>query len=124
MRPRRLPLLVAVPVLAGAGVSPTGAPAWGHPLLESGDPAGGSTVARAPSQITLTFNENVEVSLGAIRLFNCAGQRVTAGAPRHAPTSDHVVMVSVPSINNGTYVVTWRVISADSHPVHGAFTFS
>ena len=124
MRTRRLPRLVAVLVLAGAVIVATAAPAWAHAILESSDPAGGSTVARAPSQITLTFNENVEVSLGAIRLFNCAGQRVTVGAPRHAPTSDHVVMVSVPSINNGTYVVTWRVISADSHPVHGAFTFS
>ena len=30
----------------------------------------------------------------------------------------------MPHLDNGAYVVTWRVISADSHPVHGAFTFT
>ena len=32
--------------------------------------------------------------------------------------------VSTPKLDDGTYVVTWRVISADAHPVRGAFTFT
>src|ERR1700681_1695124 len=46
------------------------------------------------------------------------------GAPRHSAASDHSIEASVPHLDNGVYVLTWRVISADSHPVHGAFTFT
>src|SRR5207248_11342768 len=34
------------------------------------------------------------------------------------------VGVKLPKLERGGYIVTWRVTSADSHPVHGAFTFS
>ena len=80
-------------------------------------------MATSPKQLELTFDENVEISLGSIELFNEKGDRVDIGAPRHSSTSDHSIEATVPHLDDGAYVLTWRVISADSHPVHGAFTF-
>jgi len=100
------------------------APAFAHATLLSEVPAAGSVVVSSPTQVELTFDENVEISFGSIALFNQQGNRVDIGAPHHASSSDHSIEASVPHLANGAYVLTWRVISADSHPVHGAYTFS
>jgi len=125
MTVRRLLRLVAGLAIVGTVVIFTATAAFAHAILQSTDPVADSTVAQSPPHISLTFNENVTVSIGGIRLLNCTGGRITVGTPQHAPTSDHTVIVGdVPTLKPGTYVVTWRVISADSHPVNGAFTFT
>jgi copper transport protein len=101
----------------------TAAPAWAHAVLESTDPPKDGVATQSPPQLTLNFNENVEVSFGAIRVYTCSGSRVTTGAPHHGPTSDATVLVSVPKLDPGVYLVAWRVISADSHPVQGTYSF-
>ena len=54
-----------------------------------------------------------------------SGQRIDNGGTHHPPGDSHAVAISLPRhLARGTYVVAWRVISADSHPVHGAFVFS
>ncbi len=111
-------------VLAGVLVVAFAAPAWAHATLENTNPPQSGQVATSPPQITLTYNENVEVELGAIQLFDCSGSRITIGAPHHSPTTDHEVVADVPHLADGTYQVFWRVISADSHPVHGGFSFT
>ena len=70
----------------------------------------------------LFFDESVEVSLGAIRVFDVNGKRVDNGAIRHAGHGSEVV-VTTPHLHDGTYQVTWSVVSADGHPVHGGFAF-
>ncbi len=111
-----LALTIVVTVLAGS--------ASAHAVLLNESPRANSTVSTAPTSIELTFGENVEVSFGSIAVFNEKADRVDIGAPHHAATSDHTVVASLPHLGTGAYVVTWRVISADSHPVHGAFTFT
>jgi copper transport protein len=110
--------------LAGGMLLATAAPAWAHATLLNTNPVDRSTVATSPQQITLTYSENVAISLGSITVYDSTGGRVDAGAPHHASTSDHIVIVNMPKVGNGTYIVVWRVISADSHPVSGAFTFN
>jgi copper transport protein len=110
--------------LAGGLLLATAAPAWAHATLLDTNPVDRSTVAQSPSQVTLTYNENVAISLGSITVYDSNSNRVDAGPPHHASSSDHTVIVSVPQLKPGTYVVVWRVISADSHPVSGAFTFN
>jgi copper transport protein len=102
----------------------TAAPAWAHATLLSTNPVDRSTVPTSPQQVTLTYNENVAISLGSVTVYDSNGGRVDAGTPHHASNTDHIVIVSVPKLKNGTYIVVWRVISADSHPVSGAFTFN
>src|SRR5258708_19427746 len=100
------------------------APASAHAVLLSETPRANSTVRTSPSAIDLTFSENVEVSFGSISVFNEKGDRVDIGAPQHVASPAHTVSSSVGHLGTGAYVVTWRVISADSHPVHGALTFT
>ena len=98
--------------------------AGAHAVLESTDPAAGSTVATSPRRIGLTFGESVTAPAGAIRLFDGTGRQIDTGRPSHPGGDGTRVAVSVPSLDHGTYVVAWKAISADSHPVNGAFTFS
>jgi copper transport protein len=123
MRAGRLARLCVVPALAGIILIATAVPAWAHAILMHTDPPADGVELVAPSQLTLGFNENVEVSFGAIRVYTCAGARITTGAPHHSATSDNTVEVSVPKLDPGVYLVSWRVISADSHPVAGTYSF-
>jgi copper transport protein len=102
----------------------TAAPAAAHAVLVTTTPNSGGTIPTSPKQVSLVFSEDVEVSLGSIQLFNDKGDRVEIGAPHHTADTDKAIAADVPKLDDGGYVVTWRVISADSHPVHGAFTFA
>jgi copper transport protein len=115
--------LCVVATLAGIFLIATAAPAWAHATLTSSNPPKDGVAARSPGELTLTFNENVEVSFGAVRVYTCAGKRVTAGSPHHSATSDHTVVVSLPNLDPGVYLVAWRVISADAHPVGATYAF-
>ena len=94
-----------------------------HAELLSSAPQPGAVLGTAPTHITLTFNEPVEISLGALRLFDGTGASINISTARHPNGDGTVVEVDLPALNNGSYVVDWRVVSADSHPVHAAFTF-
>jgi copper transport protein len=94
-----------------------------HAELLSSDPQPGAVLDTAPAHITLKFNEHVEISLGAMRLFDGTGASIDISTARHPNGDGAVVEVDLPALKNGSYVVDWRVVSADSHPVHAAFTF-
>ena len=99
------------------------APASAHAALLSTDPSNGGVYDSAPKAITLRFSEGVEVALGGIRVYTGDRERVVTGKPEHPNGQQSVVTASLPKLDNGTYVVTWRVTSADSHPIDGAYTF-
>jgi len=96
------------------------APASAHAELVQSDPAPGAVLAQAPEQVTLTFTERVDVNSGAVRVFDSDAQRVDQGG---VEASGRTVTLPLPELGNGAYVVTWRVTSADAHPISGAFTF-
>jgi copper transport protein len=118
-----------VPVLLGAVLALLllggAAPAFAHADLRKADPAGGTVLKSAPRAITLTYSESVALLDDSFRLFDPEGRRVKTGQPRHAPGRSDTAQVAFPEgLGEGTFTVAWRVISADSHPVSGAFTFS
>ena len=113
----------AVPLAAGLLVAASAAPAFAHATLDQTSPTAGQVLDRSPKKVTLGFDESVEVALGAIRVYNSKGDRIGIGNPSHPGGQQSQVQVDVPKLNDDSYVVTWRVISADSHPVSGAFTF-
>ncbi|WP_434739603.1 FixH family protein [Micromonospora sp. SH-82] len=97
------------------------APAAAHAVLLGTDPTDGAVLATTPEQVTLTFNEPVSVRPGGVRLLDAAGTEVSADAR----SVDTTVVLSVPpDLAEGTYIVTFRVISADSHPVSGGLSFA
>ncbi|MFE1454505.1 copper resistance protein CopC [Streptomyces sp. NPDC058735] len=110
---------VLVLLLGGAG------PASAHAALRSTDPGDGSVVQRAPRHVTLTFTESVGLLDDSFRVFGPDQRRVRTGEAAHADGRSDTARVGLPGkLARGTYTVAWRVVSADSHPVSGAFTFS
>ncbi|MER6017496.1 copper resistance CopC/CopD family protein [Streptomyces anulatus] len=113
-------LLMTLPVLLGGAGQ-----AAAHGALVSTDPAENAVLPAQPSAVTLTFGEGVTLPDGSLRVFDPVGGRVDVGAPRHTDgTSDSVRVALRDGLGDGTYTVAWQVVSADSHPIGGAFTFS
>ncbi|CAM5516756.1 hypothetical protein STENM36S_04345 [Streptomyces tendae] len=106
-------------LLGGAG------PASAHAALGSTDPGDGAVLQRPPGHVTLTFSESVGLRDDSFRVLDPGGHRVRTGAAGHADGRADTARVALPGeLGEGTYTVAWRVVSADSHPVSGAFTFS
>ncbi len=100
------------------------APAQAHAIVQSTEPGIDEVVGSAPERVVMTFSEAVEIALGAIRVYDTNGTRVDEGAAEHVSGDPTTVAVEVADdLPNGTYTVTWRVISADSHPISEAFVF-
>ena len=113
----------AVAVLLGtvAALVVVAAPASAHNALVSTTPADGSSVARTPATVVLTFNEPA-IALGTEIVVTGPAGPVQQGAPRLV---DNTVSQDLQGgAAAGTYRVAWRVTSADGHPVSGTFTFS
>ncbi|WP_426593710.1 copper resistance CopC family protein [Cellulomonas sp. McL0617] len=102
--------------LTGAGA------AEAHNVLRSTDPADGSTIAVAPAQVTLTFDEPA-LALGTeIEVRDPAGTLVSAGdAVLVDATVSEELAGDLPA---GRYTVAWRVTSADGHPITGQLSFT
>jgi copper transport protein len=122
---RRAPVyLIALLFSAALGVLITAAPASAHAVLVSSSPADGSVVARAPARVSATFDEPVGVSADSLRVFAPNGARADSGPTVHGSKPTQIVVPLKRGLGPGTYTVSWHVISADSHPVSGALTFS
>lgn len=109
-------LLATVALLVGwAGT------AGAHASLVAVDPPDGARLDASPDEVRLTFSERVSVSLGGVRVLSSDGERVDEGA---AAVDGEVVTVRLRGdLPEGTYVVAYRIISADGHPVRGGSVF-
>ncbi|MBB2893526.1 copper resistance CopC family protein [Flexivirga oryzae] len=117
---RRVLLAAIAFLVAVCGVI---AAAWAHDYLVSSNPTANGTVSAAPKTVTLTFNDIV--------LSKPAAPQVTVKGPngRYYETgcgtvSDRVVTTPVALGPAGKYTVTWRIVSADGHPVSDSISFS
>ena len=93
-----------------------------HSTLASTEPARDRVTEHSPKTVLMRFDEAVETALGSITVYDGEGRRVDAGKiMRPSPKS---VKVKIPRrLERGTYTVVWRVISADSDPIKGAWVF-
>ena len=98
------------------------APARAHATLVGSDPADGVVLSTPPRQVVLTFSEPVRPVPDRIQVIGPDGQRVDRGEP--SASGVELAIPLEPVTARGTYLVSFRVISADSHPVPGAVTFS
>ncbi|WP_431874491.1 copper resistance CopC/CopD family protein [Micromonospora marina] len=97
-------------------------PAAAHAVLVSSSPAASAVVPEAPAQVVITFSESVRKVPGKVRVIAPDGSRADRGEPTFQGAE--VTIPVDPAAGRGTYLVSYRVISADSHPVSGAFTYS
>ncbi|WP_405705907.1 copper resistance protein CopC [Streptomyces xanthophaeus] len=101
------------------------APAFAHAGLSSADPVDGSVLATAPQQVTLTFTESVSFSEDSLRVLSPDNERANPRPAQHVDGKGNTARVELSGeLPEGTYTVAWRVVSADGHPISGAFVFS
>ncbi|MEU7554821.1 copper resistance protein CopC [Streptomyces sp. NPDC044571] len=121
-----LPRLTLVLAALLATLFTAAAPATAHAALTASDPQEGAVVATAPAQVTLSFSEQVAMGDDSIRVMDPQGKRVDTGELRDMCSGSTIRYGTAlhSGLPDGTYTVAWQAVSADSHPVSGAFTFS
>ncbi|NJP99178.1 hypothetical protein HCK00_01030 [Streptomyces sp. PLAI1-29] len=126
--------MLLVPAAALAGLLATASPAAAHAALTGSSPGQGAVVDSAPERVTLTFSESVTLSGGSgspgspgssVQVFDPRGGRADTGrAPLPSDGGTRYDVPLRPGPAEGTYTVSWRAVSADGHPISGAFTYS
>ena len=119
----RLALVCAVAF--GALLTFGAAPALAHATVTGSDPVDGSDLARSPSRVSVTFDEAVGLEPGYLRVIDASGRRVDTGPAFHPDGRGDTVAVALrPNLPRAGYLASYRVVSADSHPVGGVVRFS
>jgi len=123
MRRRGRLAALALP-LAGLWLLATGPAAAAHGVLESSEPAGGSSLERAPAAVTLRFSERPDPRLSTVRVLDSGGRAVAGGPARPVAGRPLELRVPLAGLPAGGYTVTWRIVSAvDGHRTDGVFGF-
>jgi copper transport protein len=100
------------------------APAHAHATLVRTNPAVGAIIDSLPAEVVLTFSEPVRPVPSRIRLVGPDGGRLAVDSTRVGTEVRMRVRANGAGPSRGTYLVSYRVVSTDSHPLGGAFTFS
>ena len=106
------PLLLLTPPAAQA-----------HSFLDHARPSVGSSVQRPPNDLSLWFSTQIEPAFASVEVRDEAGRRVDLGDARVDATDATLIRASLLPLQPGLYKVIWRVLSVDSHPTQGDFTF-
>jgi copper transport protein len=124
MRPRSR--WIGVAVAAGVIVGLIAAPAASaHAYLIKTTPTASQVLNAPPQTIALTYDEAVEPRFAIISVTDVSGTQETAGAVRRSPGDPDTLTVAVrPGLPEGWYLIYWRAISVDGHPVQGAYTYA
>ncbi len=113
---------IALAVAACALALP--AAAWAHAALLRTTPQASGTIPASPARVSLTYDEAVAPKFAVVSVTNAGGEQEATGSPAALPSDPGTIAVPVRHLPEGWYLVYWRVISADGHPVRGAFTFA
>jgi copper transport protein len=95
-----------------------------HSLLQAAEPRSGAVVKQAPTWVRLQFSEPVEAPFTPLMVYDSAGSRVDKRDAQVDPGDPTAVIVGLQPVPDGFYTVSYRVTSADGHPIEGAYGFS
>ncbi len=98
--------------------------AFAHAHMAEAVPAAGSTLATAPSEVSVHFTEDLEPRFSNIQVFDAHDASVTSG-PAHLVDGDgdHLA-VPVKKLGAGTYKVVWHATATDTHKTQGDYLFT
>jgi copper transport protein len=114
-----LVVLIAVVALAAP------AAASAHAYLTKTFPSPSTILDTPPPIVALTFDEAVEPRFAIISVTDKDAHQVATDSPQRSPSNPDTLVVNLkPHLPEGWYLVYWRAISVDGHPVQGAFTFA
>lgn len=97
------------------------ASAFAHAMLDHASPKVGSSSPTAPHEVILWFTENLEPAFSQIEVHNESGALVSSGKARLGAGNE--LRVGLKALSPGTYKVSWRVLSVDTHRTQGDFSF-
>ena len=112
--------IIALGLIAMIGLT---GQAEAHGKLKQASPAADSTVKAAPGEVIITFTEALEPKFSKIEVQDSKGQRVDQGAAQAVPGEPTRLAVALKPLPAGTYRVTWRVVSVDTHRSEGSYQF-
>lgn len=108
---------------AGVACVLVGAEAYAHAFLDSASPGVGATVSGSPSELRLSFSQNVVLAFSGVQISAAGGGAIPAG--KAVLVAPNVLSVRLGrSLGPGTYVVSWHVVSVDTHPTSGTYRFT
>ncbi|NGM13939.1 copper resistance protein CopC/CopD [Verrucosispora sp. CWR15] len=121
-RTRAAALLGLILTALCAALGPAG-PAAAHAVVVATTPQRDEVLGYAPREVLVTFSETIAVVPGRVQVLAPDGKRINVGEPE---VRDRTIRITLRPSDRplGTYLVSYRVISADSHPVAGSFTFA
>ena len=115
----RAALLAGVFALGGWGAAPAAA----HAIVVESVPAADAVLDTAPDRVTLRFNSKIERRLSRVTL-GPVGSLPSPVAIVEGDESPDRIVVSLPPIGPGRYVLRYKVLSADGHVTEGALRFT
>lgn len=113
--PAAVAAVVAVMMLLGAG------PAQAHNVLIASTPADGATLAKPPSAVTFTFDQPVQNFQPEVVVIDPEGQTHPS---QNVTVDGNAVTGSITAAVKGPYTASYRIVSADGHPVTGSIHFT
>jgi methionine-rich copper-binding protein CopC len=91
-----------------------------HAHLQQSTPVDGSTLSSAPGSLVLRFSEAARLTALWIQRSGGTRQRVTPLPDKPQAT----ISVTMPQLEPGSYLVSFRVLSDDGHVVPGQIHFT
>jgi len=99
--------------------------AFAHANLASAVPGAGATVQTAPTEVSITFTEEVVPKFSSIQVLDAKGARVDQGAAQAPADNAKLLSIGLKALTPGVYKVNWRATAADdSHKTKGTFIFT
>jgi methionine-rich copper-binding protein CopC len=114
----KLPRLFLATVAATASVA-----VQSHAFLDHAEPKVGSVVAVAPGELRIWFTQKLEPAFSTAEVIDAGGRRVDTGRAEVDANDQLLLHVPLNKLGPGAYTANWRVVSVDTHPSEGRFTF-
>ncbi|WP_405375492.1 MULTISPECIES: copper resistance protein CopC [unclassified Microbacterium] len=110
--------------LAIAAALMVATPASAHDELVGSTPAPNEQLAAAPAQVVLTYSAAILPDGAAITVVDAAGRDWVAGEPVIETNTLTAAIGTGTTPPDGGYIVEWRVVSSDGHPISGTIPFA
>lgn len=121
----RIPKHLAGVALACAALLLLFQVAFAHARLVKASPAPGAVLGTPPTQVTLFYDEDVNVDFSDVQVLDKNLARVDNSDLRTATGDFKQLVISLKPLSDGTYTVSWKVLSnTDGHITRGNFAFS
>ena len=99
------------------------APVLAHAQLVKAEPARRAVLDKAPTQVRLWFNEEIEGAYTSLSVLGANKKPVTDAKPEVVSDDPKSVVLPLPDLKPGKYTVKFRVLSVDGHIVDESFNY-